>query len=171
MDENETFVEGVCCFFNCGFKTILAKKTRKIGAGLWNGYGGKKEGDETPEETCIRELYTEAGVWIIPKHLKKVGEIYFHNMKNGRTVFTFKVHIFFVIQWGGEVTESEEMATPTEFLKDNLPYDEMMPADAEWLPFIMRGEKIVAHVFQDIENNIKTGATIVETVESFEKAC
>ena len=44
MNENKTLVEGVCCFFYCGNYVILGKKTRKIGAGLWNGYGGKKEG-------------------------------------------------------------------------------------------------------------------------------
>ncbi|MDD2935534.1 MAG: NUDIX domain-containing protein [Candidatus Pacebacteria bacterium] len=169
MNKNEALVEGVCCFFNCGDETILGKRTRGIGAGLWNGYGGKINAGETSQETGVRELQEEADVWVMPKHLKKVGEVYFHNSKQGKNIGTFKVHVFIVIQWGGEIQESEEMKTPTLFLKDKLPYSQMMCGDREWLPPIMRGEKLIAHVFQDIEKNITTASTIIEFVESFEE--
>jgi len=119
---NYNFLEGVCCYFNCGDKTILGKKTSDIGIGLWDGYGGKIKHKETPEEAGVRELREEAEVFVLPKHLKKVGEIYFHNTRYGKIIFTFKVHIFFVIQWGGYPKETEEMKSPTEFLKDKLPY-------------------------------------------------
>ncbi len=41
---------------------LLARKLKKIGAGKWNGYGGKPEpGDATLEETAVREMKEEGG--------------------------------------------------------------------------------------------------------------
>jgi len=168
-DTDTKLIEGVCCFFNCGNFTILGKRTRGIGAGMWNGYGGVIKKGETPQEAGTRELQEEADIWVMTKHLKKVGEVYFHNSKKGISCETFKVHVFIIIQWGGEVRGSEEMKTPTQFIKDSLPYDQMMPADREWLAPIMRGEKLIAHCFQDIEKNVTTGSTIIEFVDSFDE--
>lgn len=166
---NYNFLEGVCCYFNCGDKTILGKKTSDIGIGLWDGYGGKIKHKETPEEAGVRELREEAEVFVLPKHLKKVGEIYFHNTRYGKIIFTFKVHIFFVIQWGGYPKETEEMKSPTEFLKDKLPYKKMMASDKDWLPHIMRGEKLLVHSFIGQKQRKKTGKTLIESIESFAK--
>lgn len=43
-------------------KILLAEKQRKVGAGCWNGYGGKKEpADKTMRDCAVRELSKESG--------------------------------------------------------------------------------------------------------------
>ncbi len=53
----------------------LGLKLQKVGAGLYNGYGGKRKGSETVEQTARRELKEEAG--IEAEDLEKVAELTF----------------------------------------------------------------------------------------------
>ena len=57
-------------------KVLLARKVKKIGAGMWNGYGGKSEpSDQSLRHTACRELYEESGMGIIvePEDLVEVA--------------------------------------------------------------------------------------------------
>lgn len=125
-------------------KILLGMKTRKIGAGCWNGYGGGIESGETPEQSALRELEEECNLTGTPENLEKCAEITFHNTKEDGTQFDCIMHTYFLKNVEGEVKETEEMATPTWFAKNELPYDTMMPADRDWIPHIMKGKKIKA---------------------------
>lgn len=73
-----------------------------------------------------------------------MAEIYFHNTKSDGKTFVCKVHFYLVRDWRGEIRETEEMLNPTWFEINNLPLDELMPADKYWLPIVLNGKKIKA---------------------------
>ena len=60
-------------------KILLAMKKRGLGAGKWNGVGGKPETDETIEQTAIRECQEE--IRVVPKNLKLVATLNFYFSK------------------------------------------------------------------------------------------
>ena len=62
MDEEKVMAGAVLCFPVQTGRVLLGLKMRKIGAGLWNGYGGEIEAGETPEEATCRELLQEAKI-------------------------------------------------------------------------------------------------------------
>lgn len=126
-------------------KVWLAIKTRNIGQGRWNGYGGGIEPEDKNIIDCLkREVKKECEVQISEKATEKVAIIDFHNTKSDGETFVCKVHVFFIKDWQGEPKESEEMATPTNFEISNLPFENMMPADREWLPLVLEGKKLIA---------------------------
>ena len=123
----------------------LGIKTRNIGKGLRNGYGGGMDpGDKDLEECLKREVKQESGVNISTTGLEKVAIINFHNTTTSGETFTTKVHVFLIKDWTGEPQATEEMIDPKEFEIKDLPLGQMMVADKEWLPLVFAGKKIIA---------------------------
>jgi len=118
----------------------LANKKRGFGAGFLNGYGGKaNEGEDVVSAAC-REFEEESGVKISAVSAELVGIINFYEEEK----HLFECHVFFIKNWEGEFTETEEMALPEKFSRDNLPFDRMWKSDRVWLPILCNGEKIIA---------------------------
>lgn len=169
MEKEKELAHATCCFLVKDNKILLARKGKYIGQGCWNGYGGGIEEGENPAEAAVRELKEESGEIIaLPEDLEKVAEIDFHNTKSDGKVFICKVHFYFVRNWQGEARETEEMLNPTWFEINNLPLDELMPADRKWLPAVLSDKKIKANpkygpfqktLLEDFE---------IEEVDSFE---
>jgi 8-oxo-dGTP diphosphatase len=128
-----------------GDAVVLALKTRKIGEGCWNGYGGGINDAETVISSAIRELEEEAGVTALPEDLEKAAIIDFYNTKMDGTIFVCQVHFFIVKEWKGKPGETKDgaMITPTFFKKHDLPFEKMMPADRKFFPLILNGKKIM----------------------------
>lgn len=143
MPTEKVLLEAALVFLARSKKVLLAKKTRHIGEGRWNGYGGGLEPGETLVSCAIRETQQECGVIIRPQDLEKVAEVTFHNTKTAGEKFSCLVHVFVTKNWHGEPKESEEMASPTWFAFDRLPVAEMMPADTHWVPLVLAGKKII----------------------------
>ena len=143
--EEKILLEATLCFLVRGDEVLLAKKTKKIGKGCWNGYGGGPEPEDggVMANTAIRELEEESGIRTLPEHLSKVAIVDFHNTTSDGEIFICRVHTYIVTHWDGDVVETEEMATPTWFPIHDLPR-EMMLADRTWLPLILSGKKIIA---------------------------
>ncbi len=153
--------QATVCFLKKGSKILLAIKSRHIGEGCWNGYGGGVEPGETPRETAVRELKEETqGITALPEDLEKIAEIDFHNTKSDGNAFVCKVHFYLVEKWRGEIWETEEMLNPTWFDISGLPLEKMMPADKKWLPIALGGRKVKA--------NIKFGPFQKKLLEDFE---
>ena len=131
-------------------KVWLAKKTRKIGIGLFNGYGGKVDHcDKNLIASSKREIRQECGVRTSVKNFEKVAIVDFYDNKIDRSVIIIRVHAYLVRNWKGIPRETEEMAEPKLFNKNRLPLKKMMEADKEWVPLIMQGKKLIATYYYD----------------------
>ncbi len=133
--------ERTICFLLSDSEIFLGKKIKGFGEGKINGYGGKLEKGETPEDAAIRELEEEAGVYAHSEDLDKRAIIDFYFPF--KTDFSQKVHVYFLRKWSGEPQETKEM-TPVHFPINAIPYDKMWDSDKLWLPQLIEGKKLVA---------------------------
>ncbi|MBU1557685.1 NUDIX domain-containing protein [Patescibacteria group bacterium] len=147
---------------------LLAQKTRKIGIGRYNGYGGKREGDETFKNTTIREIRIETGgIIILPCDIREAAIAYFHNYKDNQKLSLWKVHVHVVEKWVGKEEETEEMVKPTWVNLDNLPFPFMMPADEYWIPIVFENKgKFIVDAYQDITNSVLLRPVEIKYVDS-----
>ena len=123
-------------------QVLLGIKTRKIGVGLYNGFGGKVELGETMFVSAANEFSKEAGVTALPESFVKVAEGNFYTHKNDGGVTLFKCDILFISEFKGEPKDSEEMENLQWFTFSDLPLAHMMPGDRFWIPKVLRGENI-----------------------------
>lgn len=128
-------------------KVWLATKTRNIGKGKLNGYGGGFKDGETSEKCLKRELRGETKRQIPIKYYEKVAIIYFHNKTEEGIRFVCEVDVYLIKGYKGTPKGTKEMKDPKKFLISRLPYKKLMPADKKWLPIILAGNKLVAHFY------------------------
>lgn len=132
---------------------LLAMKKRGFGEGKWNGVGGKPMIDETVIDAAIRE--TEEEIKVTPKELTKVATMNFYFPKTPRFHdWDQQVVAFFVSEWDGEPTETEEMA-PQWFKTHDLPFSDMWPDDIHWLPKVLQGNRIEADFYFNKELSLE----------------
>ena len=146
MLEEKTLINATVCFPTKEGEILLALKTKKIGQGCWNGYGGGIELGETSRSATIRELFEESGITAKESGLEKVAVIDFHNTKSDSSTFVCRVHFYLLSSWSGTPQETEEMITPTWFPARSLPLNKMMPADKIFIPLVLSGKKILGTV-------------------------
>lgn len=145
-------------------RVVLARKKKAIhhdtgeisySLGLYNGYGGKmEEEDKTIERTAVRELYDESSVVGKEEDLEKCARVYFYIQKDETDMPFMDVTFYILREWSGAPKEGLEMGEPTFFSQNELPYEEMMPADKILFGKILAGEKGEYNVFlkgKDIE--------------------
>lgn len=131
--------QATLCFLVKENKILLATKKRGFAIGKLNGIGGKKNPDESIEDTAKREINEEIGV--IVEEIERVATLncYFpHNPDWGQ-----QVAVFLVKKWEREPEESEEMA-PQWFDKDTIPFSQMWPDEKLWLPLVLNSKKVEA---------------------------
>lgn len=144
MGKEKTLLRAVVGFLVKDKKILLAKKTQKIGAGCYNGYGGGIENGETPDQAMLRELHEEAG--IRGMGIEKVAIIDVHNTRTTGKISVCTLYAYLVKEWYGEPRTGTEMLNPKWFSFDQLPKTKMMPGDGEWLPMVLGGKKVRGEV-------------------------
>ena len=125
-------------------QVLLIRKLRGHGKGLVNAPGGKVDDGELPREGAIREVQEEIGVTVSDPDLRAV--IRFHD-----TITDYRVRGFIYVshQYSGEIIRTPE-AEPDWWDIKNIPYNEMWEDDILWLPFILRGDRLLGDfVFED----------------------
>jgi 8-oxo-dGTP diphosphatase/2-hydroxy-dATP diphosphatase len=127
---------------------LLGLKKRGFGHGRWNGFGGKVEAGESIDEAAKRELLEEVG--ISAKLLEKWGILEFQYQPSADVS---EVHVFKVLEYTGEPTESEEMK-PQWFPVSAIPFGQMWPDDAHWWPLFLAGQKFRGRVLFDKDHEI-----------------
>ena len=115
-------------------KVLLGMKKRGFGAGRWNGFGGKIEGNETIKQGALRELSEEVG--IKSGKLEKVGILEF-TFQNDEKVL--QVHVFKLTGFTEKPVETEEMR-PQWFLFDQIPFSQMWSDDEYWFPLLLKNK-------------------------------
>lgn len=167
MREEKVLIDAVLGYLIKDDRVLMARKAKKIGKGCWSGYGGGIDSEETEIQALIRELKEESGLTTTKEFLEKVAIIDFHNIKSDGQKFICKVHIFLISNWSGEVRETEEMLTPTWFNINNLPFDEMMPSDKDWLPQLLNGKKMIASAYLGPFQKTSLAKTKIKYLENF----
>ena len=127
------------CYVRNGRQLLLGMKKRGLGAGNYNGFGGKVEQNETIEQGALREIREEANVTV--DQMAKLGELTFifpHEPKWDQVV-----HVFVADSHTGNPIETAEM-TPEWFDLAELPYEKMWVSDADWLPHVLGGQFVRA---------------------------
>lgn len=114
---------------------LLIEKRRGLGAGLYNGPGGKVEPGEPVREAAVRE--TEEEVRTEPAGVEKRADLDF---RFGGDPFSF-VHVFVATGLDG-TPEATAEARPEWRAVDDPPLDEMWPDDRHWLPDVLAGERV-----------------------------
>lgn len=130
-------------------KVLLGMKKRGHGEGYWNGFGGKRNEDETIFEAALREIKEEAG--IVPRDLKQVGLIDF-------TIF--ETYIYTFSEYGGELKETEEMR-PKWFEAGELPYAKMWEGDKVWFPLVLDGKEFEGK-FDFVDKRLKAFSVTIK---------
>lgn len=125
-----------------GEEVWLAIKTRKIGVGLWNGYGGKLEKNETPEQAGVRELRKESTLETKAEDYERVAIIDFYVHKTESEIKLNRCFVLFIRKWEGEPNETEEMANPKLFLINKIPYNKTIVGTEFWMPQVLKGDNI-----------------------------
>lgn len=113
------------------------------------------EDGETIEEAAAREMREEAGLEAVA--MEKSGVIDFE-FENDTKVL--EVHIFRVTKFGGEPLETEEMK-PQWFHIDEIPFEQMWPDDAYWLPLLLEGKKFQGRFLFDRPSDAEYSAKIL----------
>ena len=167
QQEEKVLKHAAVCFLRKDNQILLPRKTRKIGMGMRNGYGGGVDGKETPERCAVRETAEEGLIYILPSSMKKIAILTYLNEKQDGGNFVAKVHMFEAWEWKGEPTATEEMSDPVWFPDDDLPLDEMMAADRIWLPEALAGKKIFAHAHYTPLQQALIGEVVMEVVNEF----
>jgi 8-oxo-dGTP diphosphatase len=126
----------------CGGRILLIHKKRGLGAGKFNGPGGRIEPGETPYEAAMREVEEELG--IIPSGVRLAGELQFQFV-DGHGIHGY---VFVASQFQGEPRETDE-AVPFWFSLDAIPYHNMWADDRIWVPLALEGKPFTGRFLFD----------------------
>jgi len=147
---------GTLVFVKEGSKVLLIRKKTGHGMGKVNGAGGKLEAGETLKDCAIRELAEETGLTIRDAHCR--AELRFVDQKGPQWLG----YVFVTDSWSGNLEQTNE-ADPFWVEVDQIPYNQMWPDDAIWLPkvlaksdctdfevydFLLRGDQLMDHRIQ-----------------------
>lgn len=125
-------------------KILLGLKKLRLGAGLYNGFGGQVEPGEAIDQAAIREFKEETrGMRVLRQ--EEIGRVTVRFQESDLVV---KLHFFLVTKGCGEPAENEEMK-PEWFSLGKIPYDRMWPTDRICLPLAIKGLKFTGHFLLD----------------------
>ncbi|HEY1074197.1 MAG TPA: NUDIX domain-containing protein [Patescibacteria group bacterium] len=144
-------VECTVVFLMRNNRVLLARGKKRMNKGLWNGYGGKKDPNETIRRTACREAAEEGGVLIQEMDLVYLGVMDFCWPTQGadvgvKGVKVVRSYMFVAHNWEGEPIETDESECPTWYDPEKVPYDTMFPAEQCWLPFLLAGRHFLGSV-------------------------
>lgn len=130
-----------------GARVLLGHKQTGLGAGYWNGFGGKVGSGETVVAAARRELWEEAGIKASALHQHGVIHALFSSdeavadlhLSPTRVSRELHIHVFRVTQYRGRPKPSVEMH-PEWWSVNSLPYSQMWPSDPLWLPLLLAGK-------------------------------
>lgn len=127
-------------------EVLLGIKTRKIGVGLFNGYGGKVDEGDTMTESAAKELEKESGLSCRPEDFVKVAVVDFYIHKDDGRIVLNQCDIFLISKFEGTAEKTVEMENPTWFPINELPLGKMMIDASNWIPHILHGNKIYVQI-------------------------
>lgn len=159
-------------FIKLNRSILMGYKTRGLGKGLWNGFGGKLEESEAIEDAALREIKEECNLDVSVSDLTHLGVVEYE--VEGRELLHV-VHVFTCGKFSGDVAASEEMNPVRWFPEDKLPHGEMWPCTKHWYPYMLGEKYFYALIRYDgdvkeiVMKNIKEFQGIDEVLQYCEK--
>ncbi len=123
--------------FRSTTEVLVGRKLTGLGVGKFVGAGGKVEPGESVREAAIREVREELGVQVDPNMLFPIAHMYYPFVD--RPEWSQQSYAFVAYDWSGEPSASDEL-DPHWFEVSRLPFDDMWPDAAEWLPSALVGD-------------------------------
>ncbi len=123
-------------------QVLLIRKKKGLGAGKFNGPGGRIEAGETPVQAAIREVQEE--ILVTPAGVCEAGELKFQ-FADGHSIHGY---VFTATGVEGVPKETEE-AIPYWFPVGAIPYHEMWADDRIWMPLLLEGRRFVGRFLFD----------------------
>lgn len=128
-------------YINGKLHVCLGMKKRGFAEGMWNGYGGKANPEETEIQAARRELKEESGVSVDENLLEPSGVIQYTEPRGN-----WSVHLFVVSDYNGPEPQEMEEMKPQYWPVDHLPWEHMWENDKQWLPQLLEGKVISGKV-------------------------
>lgn len=128
---------------------LLGLKTRGLGEGFWNGFGGKVEKKETVHQAAVREIKEECNLNV--KQLTHLGIVRYEEDGNPQASV---VHIFTCSNFYGTAQASEEMNPLKWYPFTNIPYDNMWADAKVWHPYMLAEKFFYGLVHYNSEGQI-----------------
>jgi 8-oxo-dGTP diphosphatase len=129
-------IYATACHIINGKRVLLIKKSPELfGGGKWSVLGGKMRPEESPEQTCLREVFEESGLLV--DGLKYHGVLEFWFGTEGEPDWV--VHAFSTSSFQGQLTESAEGILQWTGV-DEIPYTEMWADNKHWFPLLFEGK-------------------------------
>jgi mutator protein MutT len=142
-------VEATLCEIINGNRLLLQRKSPgRFGEGKWNGPGGKVKPGETPLGCVVREVREETGLTVSDLTEHGVVDFYFGEKHEPDWV----VHIYSTSTFTGEPSGGDEGELRWWSL-DEIPYGEMWPDDAHWLPMLVQGKRFTGVFVYDVDGD------------------
>lgn len=169
---SEQRLRSVIVFLVRGNRVLLGKKKSGHGPGMWNGAGGSVRPDESPEDAARREARSELGVNVMT--LNEVATLEFNQQPYVDKYSNTDITVYISDEWQGEPAPTDELAEPTWFEFDDMPYEEMWSADRYWLPQALSGERVLGRfLFDDkfnlVEHNLTSENAVPPTLNLEER--
>ena len=142
------------CYVINDQRILMGYKKTGLGAGKFNGFGGKVEPGEAIAAAAVRELREECGLETHITDIQPVAHLTFHF--SHRPAWDQIVHVYLVDRWEGEPQSSREME-PRWYSQDAIPYDQMWSDDVLWLPRVLAGERVQADFTFGADNETLNG--------------
>ncbi len=125
-----------------GDRMLLIHKKKGLGAGKFNGPGGRIEPGETPFAAAVREVQEE--ICVTPRGVRLAGELKFQ-FADG---FSLHGYVFRADGIDGEPQETDE-AVPHWFPVEAIPYHRMWADDRVWMPLLLQERPFVGKFLFD----------------------
>lgn len=123
------------CYIIKDNKVLLQKKSRGFGVGKWNAPGGKKEQNESIEDSVIREIKEETDLIIFD--LEEIG---FHEFFwKDKSEWNMRCYIFKTSSFSGNEKDMGE-GDLRWFDIDSIPLDKMWEDDKFWTKDMLKGK-------------------------------
>lgn len=156
-------INATLALFVDGDKILLGEKKRGFAKGTLNGIGGKQDPGETIEEAMVRECFEEIGAK--PIKYEQVGKIDFDTYYKGEHMIMC-MFIYKCYAYSGKIVETEEI-NPAWYNINEIPFEKMLQDDLLWIPYVLKGEKVVGKV--QFDPNMKMLSHEFKTVSKAEE--
>jgi 8-oxo-dGTP pyrophosphatase MutT (NUDIX family) len=87
-----------------GAELVLGRRQRDRDHSIWSLPKGTPDGDETPEETAVREVNEETGLEV--RIVDTIGDIHYRFVRDGRRIDK-TVHYFLMEATGGDLADHD----------------------------------------------------------------